>query len=1262
MSPPAKRFRYGDAFTRTQHYTAYSGDVTLALANNPNGATLGGTLTATAANGVATFSALTLDKPGSGLHAHGHQRHLDRDVRFLRCDESTDRLDHRVVQPGGHRLRHGLEQRATGRHGQRAGNLRLHACRRDGAACRQRPDALGDLHADRHDRLHHGHQDRVDQRRSGHADDHLVQPGGHHLRHGLGQHATRRHGQRAGNVRLHACQRDGASRRQRPDALGDLHADRHDRLHHGDRERIDQRRAGHADDHLVQPGGHHLRHGLGQHATGRHGQRAGDVRLHACQRDGAACRQRPDPLGDLHADRHDRLHHGDRERVDQRRAGHADDHLVQPGGHHLRHGLGQHATGRHGQRAGHLRLHARQRDGAARRQRPDALGRPSRRPTRPTTPRRRTSVSINVEQATPTITWSNPADITYGTALGSTQLDATASVPGTFAYTPASGTVLHAGNSQTLSVTFTPTDTIDYTTATKSVSINVEQATPTITWSTPADIIYGTALGSTQLDATASVPGTFAYTPASGTVLHAGNGQTLSVTFTPTTRSTTPRRPPSVSINVDDVRNRVFFDATTGTVVVGGTSAADTIVLAPAGNGAKATLQVTLNKKLISKTILLSSIQQIRVLGQEGNDTITLAPEHPVSLKALRRYLTNLTVPVTVDGGTGTDKLIVNGRAAANTFSLDAATLTVNGVVDNFSNIENLAVNGAAAADTFVVAGLPAFPVTFTGGGGRDKLQGPDVANTWALTNSTKGTLDGTLSFVNFTNLTGGGDIDTFTLSPGVNWPGKIDGGGGAVNTINYANYRAAVTVNLQTLAATGTAGFANIQSFVGGAKVDTLVGANQTNQWNVTGRNAGAVNGTAFTGFENLTGGTRTDTFHVADGASVAGNVDGGKGTNAIDYSGDGLVNNVNLQKNTATGMASFLNIQQIVGAGINTTLIGLNSASTWNVTGNNAGKVGTTTFSGVGNLTGGTGADTFVLSDGAVVSGKINGGGGANVLSYARCTTPITVDLTAMSATNVGSISNVSSFVGGMSASDTLVGPNRANVWTISANNAGTVNTAAFSKFENLTGGAERRLRVCKEDGSFGPYRRRRRAQSARLQRLYDVGRCRSCGRNRHRYGGHCQHSGRRRRFGQRYAYRKRPGQRLGGRRREQHADRWICTRLVVRRRRSGHDFGWRRGRSDRQRQGNIRHKLGRARRLACLLGWIARLCNTHAATRCRHDRRQGIAETQFVNNYQRQICRQPHGWRRRRLVLRQDDGPRRQSVRSQGRGSRQLSEGLP
>ncbi len=86
----------------------------------------------------------------------------------------------------------------------------------------------------------------------------------------------------------------------------------------------------------------------------------------------------------------------------------------------------------------------------------------------------------HLAQITPTITWPSPSNIVYGTALSATQLDATANVPGTFAYTPAAGTVLGAG-SDTLSVAFTPTDTTDYTTATQTTAIVVKPATLTIT-------------------------------------------------------------------------------------------------------------------------------------------------------------------------------------------------------------------------------------------------------------------------------------------------------------------------------------------------------------------------------------------------------------------------------------------------------------------------------------------------------------------------------------------------------------------------------------------------------------------------------------------------------------------------------------------------------------------------------------------------------------------------------------------------------------
>src|SRR5262249_23229723 len=144
------------------------------------------------------------------------------------------------------------------------------------------------------------------------------------------------------------------------------------------------------------------------------------------------------------------------------------------------------------------------------------------------------TVTIDVAKATPTITWTAPAGITYGTALSSTQLNATASVPGTVVYSPTAGAVPSAGLAQSLSVTFTPTDAANYTTATRTVTIDVAKATATITWAAPAGITYGTALSSTQLNATASVLGTLVYSPTSGTVLSAGLAQSLSVTVTPT--------------------------------------------------------------------------------------------------------------------------------------------------------------------------------------------------------------------------------------------------------------------------------------------------------------------------------------------------------------------------------------------------------------------------------------------------------------------------------------------------------------------------------------------------------------------------------------------------------------------------------------------------------------------------------------------------------------------------------------------------------
>ena len=123
------------------------------------------------------------------------------------------------------------------------------------------------------------------------------------------------------------------------------------------------------------------------------------------------------------------------------------------------------------------------------------------------------SVTLTVNQAVPTITWANPAAITYGTALSATQLNATASVAGAFTYTPAAGTVLGAGT-QTLSVTFLPTDSTDYRSAMAGVTLTVNKASQSITFASIASQAVGNSI-SLSASSTSSLAVSFASTTPS---------------------------------------------------------------------------------------------------------------------------------------------------------------------------------------------------------------------------------------------------------------------------------------------------------------------------------------------------------------------------------------------------------------------------------------------------------------------------------------------------------------------------------------------------------------------------------------------------------------------------------------------------------------------------------------------------------------------------------------------------------------------------
>jgi glucose/arabinose dehydrogenase/phage-related protein len=325
-------------------------------------------------------------------------------------------------------------------------------------------------------------------------------------------------------------------------------------------------------------------------------------------------------------------------------------------------------------------------------------------------------VTINVSKATPTISWSNPADVIYGTALSTTQLNATSTIDGTFAYTPASGTKLSAGSSQNLSVTFTPTDGANYESVTKQVTINVSKANPTISWSNPADVIYGTALSTTQLNASSSVDGSFVYTPASGTKLNAGNNQNLLVTFTPTDGANYNSVTKQVTINVSKAQQQITFPALADKTIGDGpfnlTGSSNSLLpVSFASTSDKISIAVN------GQITLLKAGRVSITASQAGNSNYNAAESvtQTFCIKPAKPVVTlsnlNTPTPLLTSNASAGNQWYVDGTiiAGANGAAYSATKsgnykvqVTVDDCIGEFSNDQPLIVTGAETSDTLL--------------------------------------------------------------------------------------------------------------------------------------------------------------------------------------------------------------------------------------------------------------------------------------------------------------------------------------------------------------------------------------------------------------------------------------------------------------------------------------------------------------------------------------------------------------------------------
>jgi Ca2+-binding RTX toxin-like protein len=222
---------------------------------------------------------------------------------------------------------------------------------------------------------------------------------------------------------------------------------------------------------------------------------------------------------------------------------------------------------------------------------------------------------------------------------------------------------------------------------------------------------------------------------------------------------------------------------------------------------------------------------EVELFGGFGDDTFNLSPK--------AQNLGSLNGSVDVDGGGGTDSLVVDDRKSTAAVSYSLATLTLirasagKSVIHEFSATENLSIRGSDHDDFlgFSLTEIPALDaVAYEPGTGKDTLAGMARANLFELTGINAGTMSDAggagpvVTFVGAENLTGGAQDDTFRLDPPEGISGRFDGGGGS-DTLDYTAFTTKVIVHMLVGQATGTFGIAAIENAIGGAGDDNFVG-----------------------------------------------------------------------------------------------------------------------------------------------------------------------------------------------------------------------------------------------------------------------------------------------------------------------------------------------------------------------------------------------------------------------------------------------------
>ena len=307
-----------------------------------------------------------------------------------------------------------------------------------------------------------------------------------------------------------------------------------------------------------------------------------------------------------------------------------------------------------------------------------------------------------------------------------------------------------------------------------------------------------------------------------------------------------------------------------------------------------------------------------------------------------------------LNAGSGVDNLVIN------TGSNETIALTVSAVG---------APTGTAAGVTF--SGIDSLDAQ----GSSDTLLGTANPDTIGISAPNSGSISGVITFTGIENIdSGAGDDNLILLSTG-RITGTLTGGTGTADRLDFSQQVGDLEVDLAQIGATG------IEVLIGNASSttsSTLRGTDQigkTVNWTITNSIDGTVEGAGlnfgFSRFNVIVGGSADDVFTLAEGITLPIVLEGGDGTDTLDYRNFTTPITVDLSTGTATSLAGFSNLEAVTGGSSgNDRLTATPLAETFTLTAPGQGLLtnGTSNFSlsSIETIDLGLGIDQVITTEG--------------------------------------------------------------------------------------------------------------------------------------------------------------------------------------------------------------------------------------------------------------------------------------------------------